>query len=353
MIIYRIYHRETGKSYVGQTVHPTFNGRYSGGRWWDITDNPILKNAHAKHGANAFEVEILESNVESIERLNELEEMHADRLNVYAPTGYNLRKCGDSRRLLEHQIEIIRKNRSKSYTLRNIDTWELVEVFNLKAFCREHGIGHPAMYNMVNENLGIIVFGGYCLAKRTREEVENRDCRRFKDMAVRLINEAGEVAVCTNIKKFAKDRGLEHGSLYKLIKGEMLYYRGWRLPERSAEPKSTERSYELIGPDNTLRRGVGVTHFCKDNNLRYLSIIKVLAGDMLEHRGWRLPTTTEEQLVMRGRRQKISMDMVSPEGEVVHTDNLRMFCHQRKLRYESFYQLASGACKTAYGWAKV
>ena len=127
MIIYRIENTINGKSYVGQTVHPTFNLRYSGGRWWDITDNPALKSAYNKYGKEAFKITVLESGVESLERLNQLEEFYADKFNVYAPHGYNLRKCGDNRELLPHQVELIRKEKSKTYHLRQIDTWEEIE----------------------------------------------------------------------------------------------------------------------------------------------------------------------------------------------------------------------------------
>lgn len=352
MLVYRIYHKESGKSYVGQTVHPTFNRRYSGGRWWDITDNPILRSAYAKYGADAFAVEILESNVESLDCLNQLEEIYADRFNAYAPRGYNLRKCGDNRRLLPHQVEMIRKVKAKTYTLRKVDTWELVEVTNLKAFCRAQGITSGSMYNMVSENLGIIVAHGYCLPKRTREEVADRACRSYRGKTVTLVHESGEIATITSVKLFAQKWGLEMGTLFKVLRGESLYYRGWRLPDRVGEATTSEGEYELVAPDGSIHRGTGIARFCKEHGLRYGSIIRVISGNAVDHRGWRLPSTTKEQLVMKKRRLKIALDLIDPFGTPVHTDNLRLFCEERGLPYEGFYNLSKGYCQSTLGWTK-
>lgn len=301
MIIYRIYHNASGKSYIGQTTHPTFNLRYSGGRWWDITDNPMLKAAAAKYGNTAFSVEILERNVESLDKLNQLEEYHADRFNAYLPHGYNLRRCGDNRKLLPHQIERISKTKAKSYTLRKVDTWELIEVTNLKAFCREKGIGSGAMYNMINENLGIIVSHGYCLPKRTKEEVANRACRAYRNRTFILIHEDGRKVTFGSLSLFAQEHQLEMGSLVKLVNGDMLYYRGWRLPERVGEPKPSERPYDLISPDGERVQGIGLTRLCRTRGLSPTGLAKVMSGDRIHWHGWHLASTPHEAVQKRRR----------------------------------------------------
>ena len=122
MIIYKIQNKVNKKCYIGQTIHNNFNLRYSGGRWWEITDNPLLINAYNKYGQDSFDIEILKNNVESLEKLNELEEFYADKFNSYSPDGYNLRKCGNNRKLLPHQIELIRKTKSLLKSL--LRAWE-------------------------------------------------------------------------------------------------------------------------------------------------------------------------------------------------------------------------------------
>jgi hypothetical protein len=49
MIIYRIFNKINGKSYIGQSV-VSFNKRYKGGDWLKYTHNQILKNSVNKYG---------------------------------------------------------------------------------------------------------------------------------------------------------------------------------------------------------------------------------------------------------------------------------------------------------------
>lgn len=95
MIIYRIFNKKNGKSYIGQTIY-TFNERYKG-NWIKNTHNIILKNSIDKNGAENFDFEILEENVDSIEKLNELEVYYSEKYNSYRPNGYNIRGCGDNK----------------------------------------------------------------------------------------------------------------------------------------------------------------------------------------------------------------------------------------------------------------
>lgn len=96
MIIYRIYNKVNSKCYIGQSVN-SFNERYRGGKWWEHTHNEILINSIHKYGIDSFDFEILEENVETIEKLNDLEKLYAQKFNSYRPNGYNIRGCGDNR----------------------------------------------------------------------------------------------------------------------------------------------------------------------------------------------------------------------------------------------------------------
>jgi len=95
MIIYRIFNIVNGKSYIGQSVND-FHKRYRG-NWSKYTHNDILKNSINKYGIEKFDFEIIEENVEDLQKLNELEKIYADKYNSYRPNGYNIRGCGDNK----------------------------------------------------------------------------------------------------------------------------------------------------------------------------------------------------------------------------------------------------------------
>jgi len=287
VIIYKIQNKINKKCYIGQTVHSTFNERYSGGRWWSITENQLLINAYNKYGIDNFHVEILAEKVKDIDELNKLEEFYADMFNAYKPNGYNLRKCGDNRRLLSHQIERIRKNRSKTYILRKIDTWELVEIFNLKEFCRKNNISHGAMYNMIKGWGNVIASNGYCLPDKTKQEIETRRMKKFKNKIFNLVDKNGNLIEVINIKQFIRENKLEKGSFYKLLNGQMLHYYGFRLLSRANECPTRTAKFIFISPQNEIIKGHDLQKFCKENNLSYNCMGKVYRGNRLQHRGWK------------------------------------------------------------------
>lgn len=96
MIIYRIYNKINSKCYIGQSVN-SFNERYSGGKWWEHTHNEILINSIHKYGIDSFDFEILEENIDTIDKLNDLEKLYAQKFNSYRPYGYNIRGCGENK----------------------------------------------------------------------------------------------------------------------------------------------------------------------------------------------------------------------------------------------------------------
>lgn len=353
MIIYKIQNKINKKCHIGQTIHPTFNHRYSGGRWWDITDNPLLINAYNKYGVENFEIEILAQKVENIDKLNELEEFYADMFNSYKPNGYNLRKCGDNRRLLPHQIEMIRKNKSKTYFLRKIDTWEIIEIFNLQEFCRKENLSDGALRAMIAEQGGIIVSNGYCLPTRTKQEVQERKMTKFKNKTFKLLDKKGELVEVNGIMKFAEDNDLEMGSFYKLLNGDMLHYKGFRLPHRENEWPDRFVKFELISPNGEIFKGQNLQKFCIENNLSYAEIGKVLRKERLEYYGWKRSDTTEEDILMKGRTDKNSITLINPQGQEIYVENLYLFCKKNNLNYELFYNLYMNFSKTATGWTKI
>lgn len=352
MLIYKITNKTNQKSYIGQTVHKSFNKRYSGGRWWDMTDNPLLTNAYNKYGIESFSVEILERDVESLDKLNQLEEFYAEKYNTYYPNGYNLRKCGDNRRLLDHQIQLIKQNKSKTYKLRKIDTWEEIEIFNLKEFCKKNGLTWSPMYNMIKGRDNVIVSQGYCLASKTKQEVQDRKMRRFKNKTFELADDKGNLIKVSNIKEFLKIHNLGKGSFYKLLNGKMLYYRGFRLPHRIGEEVSNVVEFELLSPDNKIVRGNNLSRFCRNNNLEYNCIRKVINGEIWKHQGWMRPDTTGEELATKGQRYKKPITLISPIGDEVIVDDLKPFCFKNGLDYSLFYSLYKGYNQTAMGWTK-
>ena len=115
-VIYRIYHRESMKSYVGKSVDPERRiCDHLGGR----SSSPALRNAIKKYGKDAFCVEILESDVQEA-ILSKMEILHIRFFNCKAPYGYNLTDGGEGISGLQFSLETRQK---MSESLKGIPAW--------------------------------------------------------------------------------------------------------------------------------------------------------------------------------------------------------------------------------------
>lgn len=350
MIIYKITNIVRNKCYIGQTTG-TFKTRYrGGGKWWKYNDNILLRNAYNKYGAEAFTVEILETNVSSIEELNRLESFYAEKFNAYSPNGYNLRGCGDNKFQLPETVEKVRVHSLKTRYARKIDTWEIVEIKDLVRFCEQNKLSYDSMYSALKGGRDVISTGGYCSVETSKEKLENRLQPIFKNEPVYLCDQNGNTIYVSNPKKFAEDNDLKKGSFYKLLRGEMMHYKGYRLPENLGKVAENIKKFELcfnFGPPQSF---VHMRDFCKKNNLCEGSLFKVLKGEMKIHRGWHLESLTEEKLFMTGLHKKLSATLLDPDGKAVYIENIAFFCYKNNLPYMSFYYLIKRNNRSCLGW---
>jgi group I intron endonuclease len=94
MIVYRITNRVNGKMYIGQTIKPLSH------RWTNhVVDAKkgsdfLIHKAIRKHGAEAFDVEVLCVCSSEVE-MNDRELHYTDSFNTVMPQGYNMKPGGN------------------------------------------------------------------------------------------------------------------------------------------------------------------------------------------------------------------------------------------------------------------
>lgn len=91
MIIYGIKNKINGKWYIGQTVRSVHTRWEEHCKGKDMSS--IIYLAIQKYGRENFAVVILDK-ASSIESLNQLEKEWVEKLNTFAPNGYNLTRGG-------------------------------------------------------------------------------------------------------------------------------------------------------------------------------------------------------------------------------------------------------------------
>lgn len=85
-IIYCYTNKNTGKKYIGQTIHPEQRKRSHLHDAMKRNSDYYFHRSIRKHGINAFDYGVLEENVEN---LNEKENHYIDMYNTIWPNGYN------------------------------------------------------------------------------------------------------------------------------------------------------------------------------------------------------------------------------------------------------------------------
>lgn len=217
MVIYIITNNIDNKCYVGQSTR-NFKQRYNT-RWWKYVDNKYLKNAIAKHGHINFTVRIIEKNIDSIERLDELEAKYIYELNCISPNGYNytyggqINRCaGMGDELRDHCAAV--KSGGVIYRLLNNKTDKIYEFININRFCETHGLIMPSIFRVLT--------GKYWYHKTW--SLPHDPMRK-----VEIISPNGDKTVLVNgeIAAFCKRNDLSAGEISAIIHGVRKTTNGW------------------------------------------------------------------------------------------------------------------------------
>ena len=216
-LIYVLINKINNKKYVGQTQF-TLKKRYQA-NWWKRCHNNYLKNSIEKYGIDNFEFEILESNIDSMEKLNEKEKFYADHYNTYVPNGYNLRECGFGRKIHDITKDKISDTKSKIYFLKNASSGEVIQINNLTKFCKENGFGKSSMLNLV---CGINNYSNDFI------RVDSDQSQIKMARVYEFMSPFGELIIGT-ISYISKKYDLKSHTLHHLINKQCKVSKGWIL----------------------------------------------------------------------------------------------------------------------------
>jgi hypothetical protein len=101
----------------------------------------------------------------------------------------------------------------------------------------------------------------------------------------KIINPDGILIEGSNISGFCKENNLYPDCFNKVLKGTQSHHKGWTKPRKNLKPYQVKK-YILNSPNGVITEIVGITNFCRKNNLLYSNIAKVLNGTQRHHKGW-------------------------------------------------------------------
>jgi len=336
MQIYRIYHIESGKSYIGATKW-SFDKRYPSNNWLKYTHSSYLKNSADFYGRKNFEWEILwEGNCDE-EELSNLEILYIEQYNSTYPNGYNLTSGG------------------LCPSFWNFKEYELIDCFgniyiikNLRNFCEEKGLNYSAMCNMVSGRHP--VSQGYALSNYDDKIPNPEKIIKFENTKTGAI----EFVLNKNTSKWAKINKLNCKAVRSLVRGKIIVHRNWKLLETDiSDYRGNEPKHKVLVKDKNGKtiKIENVYEFCKKNNLGRSSFYKLIKKQALECKGYTLAEHSEEDLenLKKSKLGKGAI-LISPEGKEVEVKNISDFARKNNLNKNGLYSIINQSTKTHKGW---
>lgn len=358
-IIYKIINLINGKCYIGKALN-TFRKRYRGLKWWEKTHSFLLKRAIEKYGLKNFKVEIL-SHSNSKQILPYLEDFYATQFNAYAPDGYNIIDCLTQIRY----GDIAKRNKFKTYLIKEIKTGKIIEINNLNEFCISNKIKRNSLGSVL---CGVVAsYRGYCLPNTNISEIEGYKTYELKDK-----NNKIHKFVC--VKDFCNKNTLNYQSILNILNKRILFYKDWSLPETPKELKECKKFrlakvYFLKNPENKIIRIFNMRKFCRDNNLSRSSIKDLLKDKITIYKGWIKPKKSEinyedfnessyESLLkntykeenFKNKKNKIEYTFISNEGIIIVTNNLSDMAKKFNLDPSSLSKLVNRKMLYSENW---
>ncbi|MCK5016072.1 MAG: hypothetical protein KAS32_03285 [Candidatus Peribacteraceae bacterium] len=112
------------------------------------------------------------------------------------------------------------------------------------------------------------------------------------------------------------------------------------------------RTYIIVKPNREELTITNLSRFCYDNDLVYGEMQKVYRGVIDNHDGWKCYEIgkKEEVELKWANLNKPTFEVISPEGNSLKINNLKVFCSEEGLNYRSMSAVASGRQKTTQGW---
>lgn len=162
-----------------------------------------------------------------------------------------------------------------------------------------------------------------------------------------FVNPQGEIVKGRNLSLLCETHGLYYSSMIRLISGEQIRHRGWTVPNaREDKLKTAQLKYRLQSPDGQVHEGVNVKQFAEKMGLTPEGLRRVIAGRISSHKGWTSLNGKQFQPKPVGDEFEIQ----SPDGVVYKSRNAAKFCKDNQLDQAAFNRVLRGLADHHKGW---
>ncbi len=219
--------------------------------------------------------------------------LREDRTPYYVGKG-----CGDRIRKRKRTDIKPPKDKSRIIFLKQNLTEENAykhEIYMISVFGRKD-LGTGILYNKTNGGDGVCN-----MSEKTKQKIKEKRAKQvFSDETREKIRKAlkGKRRPPEVIEKIKQGRtGIKHT---EEAKQKIKEKRANQVFSETSRKKLSDlhkgkskphlwKKFELVNSNGELIKEVNITKFCKENNLKYDCILKVLNGKQIQHKGWKMP----------------------------------------------------------------
>lgn len=187
-----------------------------------------------------------------------------------------------------------------------------------------------------------------CRYAGSNKDVERTEewCKNIGDAVAKdweFISPEGELVKIHNLSEFCRLNDLQDTLMAKVYAGKRNHHKGWS----AVDSDYVYYKYEFESPEGVVYKFPDLKAFCEEHGLCQpaMSAVHNNKGSktgLKQYKGWHLPGETPETKIYR---------LLSPEGEVVETTNLKALCREHGLNSGSLSQMLLGNLNHHNGWS--
>lgn len=116
--------------------------------------------------------------------------------------------------------------------------------------------------------------------------------RKSRSKPFNLIDPNGNFHSGSNLAEFCRINNLNRKALSSVVSGSRRHHNKWKSADfnHDLDDSKLYSDFKIVDSNGTLYTGRNIKQFCEEHNLRYNSILRVLNGHRNSHLGWKKPS---------------------------------------------------------------
>ncbi len=156
-----------------------------------------------------------------------------------------------------------------------------------------------------------------------------------------FLSPEGDLIEFESINLGCKERGLHVACMAEVARGARRQYRGWICPSAPKWKPKPRCYHKVVSPLGQTHEITNMKDFCKDNNLDYRCMMNVVSdsNNQKQYKGWRKFGTSIRVY-----------NIIDPDGEAYIAFDLKEFCTEHGLNYNSMRNVSCNQANHHRGW---